>query len=506
MDLEQWLAERTFHHTQFQDVEQLVALKRAQGQAISLCFPALNEDKTIGREIRVLKRELLDRHGLLDEILVVDSGSTDHTRQVAARHGAKVHLADDCLPELGPLRGKGENLWKSLYLARGTILVWIDSDIRNMHPKFVYGLVGPLLMFPEVGYVKAFYRRPLRIGRRLRPGGGRVTELLVRPFLSLLYPDLSMLAQPLSGEYAGRRSVLERVPFLSGYPVEVGLLIDIEQRFGFESIAQVDLDLRIHRNQSIESLRRMSYSILSVLMMRSEQVGKLALLEGLGHEINLVRKQGGAYLRCTEEVHGKQRPPMISVRAYRTLRGIPEDELEVLESQAAPRAKSAGVAHLFRESLVVLQLRAHSREAALAELVQLLHRADLTRDPQAIVEQLLRRERQMSTVMGHGIAVPHVLTAEVTEPVILLGRSRRGISFASSVFRRPVRLVFVIIAPEAERTAYLKILSSLARLLRHRKVADGLLRVQTAAEAVAMLRKYQALIRLQAELGTGGRF
>jgi glucosyl-3-phosphoglycerate synthase len=507
MDLEQWLAERTFHHSQFSDIAHLVKLKRAQGLTISLCFPSLNEEKTIGREIRVLKRALMDRHPLLDEILVVDSGSSDRTRKIAARHGAEVHLADDELPEMGRLRGKGENLWKSLYLATGNILVWIDSDIRNIHPKFVYGLVGPLLTYPEIGYVKAFYRRPIRIGHRLRPGGGRVTELLVRPFLSLLYPDLSLLAQPLSGEYAGRRSLLERVPFLSGYPVEVGLLIDIEQRFGIQSIAQVDLDVRVHRNQPIDSLRNMSCAILSVLMMRSEQLGKLALLEGLGHEINLVRKDGHAYIRATEEIPGKQRPPMISVASYRLQRGIPEDDLAVIESSGRrrPAARMLNIAHLFQERLVNLELKARTRDAALAELADLVRLTSPASDPERIVEQLKRREGQMSTVIGHGVAIPHALTAEVAEPTILFGRSKRGVGFASSLFHRPVRLLFVIIAPEAERTRYLEILSSLARLLSHRKVGEGLLRVRSAAEAISVLRKYEALVRLQAELGVGGR-
>ena len=507
MDLEQWLAERTFHHSQFADIAQLVGLKRAQGLSITLCFPSLNEEKTIGREIRVLKRSLMDHHPLLDQILVVDSGSTDRTRKVAARLGAEVCLADEHLPEMGRLRGKGENLWKSLYLAGGDILVWVDSDIRNIHPKFVYGLVGPLLMYPEIGYVKAFYRRPIRVGRRLRPGGGRVTELLVRPFLNLLYPDLSLLAQPLSGEYAGRRSLLERVPFLSGYPVEVGLLIDIEQRFGIQSIAQVDLDVRVHRNQPIDSLRSMSCAILSVLMTRSEQLGKLALLEGLGHEINLVRKDGRAYIRATEEIRGKQRPPMISVASYRLKRGIPDDDLAVIESsdRRTPAARMLGIAHLFQEPLVNLELKARSRDAALAELAQRITAAWPDADPDRIAEQLRRRERQMSTAVGHGIAIPHAITAEVEEPVILLGRSRRGVSFASTLFHRPVRLLFVILAPEAERGQYLEILSSLARLLRHRKVGESLLRVRTAAEAVAVLRKHEALARLQAELGMGGR-
>jgi len=510
MDVEQWLAQRTFHHSQFSDVARLVELKRAQGLTISLCLPALNEEKTIGREIRVLKRALMDHQPLLDQSLVVDSGATDHTRKIAARHGAEVHLADDHLPEMGPLRGKGENLWKSLYLAQGDILVWVDADIRNIHPKFVYGLVGPLLMYPEIGYVKAFYRRPIRIGRRLRPGGGgRVTELLVRPFLSLLYPDLSMLAQPLSGEYAGRRSLLERVPFLSGYPVEVGLLIDIEQRFGMQCIAQVDLDVRVHRNQPIDRLRNMSSAILSVLMMRSEQSGKLALLEGLGHEINLVQKDGPAYIRATEEIRGKQRPPMISVDAYRKQRGIPEDDLAVIESagarqRAAPRP-TPNVAQLFQESLVNLELKARSRDAAFAEMAELLKQVNPRADLPKLVEQLEKRERQMSTVMGHGIAIPHALTAEVTEAVILLGRSRNGVSYASSLFHRPVRLLFVILAPESERARYLEILSHLARLVRRRRVGDGLLRARSPAEAISLLRKHETLMRLQAELSANPR-
>ena len=316
MDLEHWLKERTLHHSQFSNLGKLVDLKVSQGLKISLCFPALNEAKTIGKEIKIIRRALMDRYPLLDEIGVVDSGSTDRTKDISLRQGALFYPADECLPEMKPLRGKGENLWKSLYQFKGDIIVWVDSDIRNIHPKFVYGLVGPLLTNPNIGYVKAFYRRPLRLGRRVLPGGGRVTELLVRPFLNLFYPDLSMLAQPLSGEYAGRRSLLERVPFFSGYGVEVGLLIDIEQQFGIQAIAQVDMDERIHRNQGIESLRRMSFAILSVLVTRSEQLGKLALLEGLGPQIHLIKKHGSEYFHATEEVPGKERPPMITIQAY----------------------------------------------------------------------------------------------------------------------------------------------------------------------------------------------
>ena len=154
MELHDWLKYRTFHHSQFNDIQQLVALKKARGSTISFCFPTLNEEKTIGKEIKIIKKVLMDKHSLLDEIAVVDSGSTDRTREIARKLGADVYSENDILPETGSYPGKGENLWKSLYLLKGDILVSIDSDIRNMHPKFVYGLIGPLLLNPEIGIMK----------------------------------------------------------------------------------------------------------------------------------------------------------------------------------------------------------------------------------------------------------------------------------------------------------------------------------------------------------------
>ena len=500
LDPEDWIKKRTFHHSQFSDIEALVRLKEEQHLTISLCFPTLNEAKTIGKEIRVIKQALQERHRLLDEIIVVDSGSTDRTRQIAEKHGAAVFLADDYLSELGCYRGKGENLWKSLYFAGGDIIAWVDADIKNIDPKFVYGLVGPLLAEPEIGYVKAFYKRPIHMGHRLRPGGGRVTELLVRPFLSLLFPDLSLLAQPLSGEYAGRRNLLERVPFYSGYAVEVGLLIDIERQFGIQSIAQVDMDVRVHRNQPIDSLRRMSYAILSVLMKRSEDIGKLALLEGLGRQINLVKKDGTMYLHDTELVPGSERPPMITVPAYRKKRGIPDDDLGAIEGAVETRSKTAGVGHLFRKSLINLNLNATNRDEALTELVGLLQVRKLASEPDSILSALQGRERQMSTAIGHGVAVPHILSDQITEPLILLGRSEHGINFSSSILRRQVHLIFMILANESARDYYLEILSSLARLLKHRKVIDSLMRAGSPHEAISMLKKHEALIRLRGEL------
>lgn len=501
MDLDQWLEEKTFHHSDFSDVAELVRLKREQGVTISLCFPTLNEEKTIGHEIKILKQSLMDQQPLIDEIGIVDSGSTDRTREIARSAGATVFWADDCLQELGPLKGKGENLWKTLYFFNGDIIVWVDADIRNIHPRFVYGLVGPLLTSPEIGYVKAFYRRPIKVGRRMVAGGGRVTELLVRPFLSLLFPDLSMLAQPLSGEYAGRRSLLERVPFFTGYGVEVGLLIDIEQRFGIQTIAQVDMDLRIHRNQDIESLRRMSYAILSVLMTRSEQVGKLALLEGLGHRLHVIKREGNAYLHDVQEVYGKERPPMISVPAYQKRRGILEDDAALIDTGSSDAPPGAVETKYLDESLIALDLAVENRDEALRTLTGMLHERGILKDPEQVAADLARREVQMSTSVGHGVALPHLLTDQVRDPVLAVGRSVHGLEFASPIVRRPVHLVFLILAPENECNRYLEILSGLARLLRHRKVTQALMTAQTPSELISVLKKYETVLRLQNELG-----
>ena len=198
MTSEEWLNRRTFHHSNFWDIKWLVQQKEERDLSISLCLPTLNEEKTIGQEIVIFKAELIDRFPLLDEIAVVDSGSTDKTCEIAAEFGADVYRAAEHLPECGSQRGKGENLWKALYLLRGDIIVYVDTVIANIHPRFVYGLVGPLIVNPEVHYVKAFYDRPIAYSGGLRPtGGGRVTEILIRPLFSLFYPELSAILQPL---------------------------------------------------------------------------------------------------------------------------------------------------------------------------------------------------------------------------------------------------------------------------------------------------------------------
>ncbi|MDR1211040.1 MAG: glucosyl-3-phosphoglycerate synthase [Spirochaetaceae bacterium] len=312
------LLERTWHHSRFQDIRRLVSLKEEKNLTISLAFPTLNEESTIGKEILVIRTELMDRYPLLDEIAVIDSSSKDNTRKVAERFGARVFTSKTILPKYGTYRGKGENLWKSLYALEGDIIVWVDADISNIAPKFVYGLLGPLLEYDTVSYVKAFYERPLRSSGAIAPsGGGRVTEILVRPLFSLFYPELARLIQPLSGEYAGRRELLERLPFSVGYGVELGNLLDILRLEGIEALAQVDLDMRIHRNQSTAALSKMAYGILNTFLSRGKKYGMVELLQALETDHIALEQKNGSHTVVRTAIPSEERPPMIEVPEYR---------------------------------------------------------------------------------------------------------------------------------------------------------------------------------------------
>ena len=308
----------TFHHDDFKDKAALVKQKTSQGLKISLAFPTLNEEATIGKEVLVLKTELMDRFPLLDEIAVIDSGSTDRTRDAAAENGARVFSSRDILKKYGTFKGKGENLWKSLYVLEGDIIVWIDADISNIAPKFVYGLIGPLLGHPRIGYVKAFYERPFRTPGELVPaGGGRVTEILVRPLFSLFYPELAGFVQPLSGEYAGRRSLLERLPFSVGYGVEVGHLLDIYHMDGIEAFAQVNMDRRVHRNQSLQALGKMSFGILETFLSRLSRHGGGQVPPGVGLRHMTVSVTDALPRLEQVDIPSEERPPIIEVEEYK---------------------------------------------------------------------------------------------------------------------------------------------------------------------------------------------
>ena len=315
--VERWFGESNFHHREFGDLDRLVGLKRKQGLTVSLVLPTLNEEETIGTIVSRARRELMERHELVDELLVIDSDSTDRTREVAAAEGARVVVHQQLLSQYGTFEGKGEALWKSLYETSGDIVVWADADVRDWHPRMVYGTVGPLIAEERLQYVKGYYRRPIvEDGVLKEGGGGRVTELVARPLVNLFFPELSGMIQPLSGEYAGRRSLLETIPFFTGYAVEIGHLIDIAERCGLEGLGQVDLERRIHRNQELEGLSRMSFVILQAVMRRLEERHKTRLFAEMGSTMKLPRSGHGRLGLEVIELADHERPPMITIPEY----------------------------------------------------------------------------------------------------------------------------------------------------------------------------------------------
>ena len=315
--VDKWFAENTYHADEFSQLNELMELKRQQGVTISLALPALDEQETVGKVINMMKKELIRKVPLLDEIVLIDSNSTDRTREIAKKAGVPVYIHQHLLERLGARQGKGEALWKSLLVTSGDIIVWIDTDIVNIHPRFVYGIIGPLLLNSQIQLVKGFYRRPLRVGEKMQAGGGgRVTELTARPLLNLFYPELSGVVQPLSGEYAGRREALEQVSFFSGYGVETGLLIDIYEKFGLQAIAQVDLLERIHHNQHLEALSKMSFAIIQTVFRKLESRFGRAVLEDVNRSMKLIRHGSKGYFLEVEEIAERERPPMIEVQEY----------------------------------------------------------------------------------------------------------------------------------------------------------------------------------------------
>jgi glycosyltransferase involved in cell wall biosynthesis len=321
--VDRWFAENTYHATEFVDLERLVELKEKQGLTISLALPALNEEETVGNVIETIKNSLVVQHHLLDEIVLIDSSSSDRTRDIARSMGIPVYIHQELLPEYGPRRGKGEALWKSLLVTKGDIVVWIDTDIVNIHPRFVYGVIGPLLTNPRLQMVKGFYQRPLKSEERLQAGaGGRVTELTARPLINLFYPELSGIIQPLAGEYGGRRKALEQISFFSGYGVEIGMVIEMFERFGLEGIGQVDLLERIHHNQSLEALSKMSFVILQAVLRRLEHRYGQSLLEDVNKSMKLIHYANENYYLEVEELPERERPPMVELPEYRATHAI----------------------------------------------------------------------------------------------------------------------------------------------------------------------------------------
>lgn len=262
-----WLRTHTHHWTDW-SLDELLA--RKGGTRISLVVPARNEAATVGDVVSRVREALVDTASLLDEIVVIDSDSTDATYDVASEAGATVHRAADIRPDLGPRAGKGEAMWKSLFVTHGDLIAFMDADLLDWDTHFVPGLLGPLLTSPDVQLVKGFYERPFTGDGEAQPfEGGRVTELVARPLIALLYPELRDLVQPLAGEWAVRRSLFESLSVPTGYAVELAALVDTLDQHGVDAIAQVDLGTRAHRHQALRDLGGMSAQILAAALSRA---------------------------------------------------------------------------------------------------------------------------------------------------------------------------------------------------------------------------------------------
>ena len=303
-ELADWFVRRTWQYPDW-TVPQLCSAKR--GRRVSVVLPALNEDETVGAIVAAVLPLTIGDPPLVDELVVLDSGSRDRTRVVAADAGATVIGREQVLPDLPPREGKGEVLWRSLAATTGDLIVFLDSDLVDFDAGFVPALLGPLLIEPGLSLVKGFYRRPLRLENLEQDtGGGRVTELLIRPLLAALYPALNAVVQPLGGEYAATRELLESVPFAAGYGVEIGLLLDVHARRGLDALGQVNLGVRKHRNRSLLQLGVMARQILTALLAR---VGPL---DGGGPLVQF-QQVAGEWAPTSQYVEMRERPPMLEV-------------------------------------------------------------------------------------------------------------------------------------------------------------------------------------------------
>jgi|HubBroStandDraft_3_1064219.scaffolds.fasta_scaffold16252_3 glucosyl-3-phosphoglycerate synthase len=304
---EQWAKARTFHHSLYPP-ERIAGEREA---SVSVCLPARECAATVGVIVRQLAH--LREAGAIDEIVVVDAGSADGTASVAEKAGAKVLQERELMPEMGPMLGKGDAMWRVLPVLAGDLVMFLDADSEGFSGHFATGLLGPLVCEPDVAFVKAFYRRPFeQDGVVLPEGGGRVNHLMARPALALLYPQLGAVRQPLAGEVAARRELLERVPFATGYGVEIAMLIDMWHEVGLEGIAQVDLDVHRNRHQSLGALSEMAETVLATMLRRLVAEGRLSM-EGIDTGAGDGSVGDGSLDDGEETAMPTERPPLASV-------------------------------------------------------------------------------------------------------------------------------------------------------------------------------------------------
>jgi glucosyl-3-phosphoglycerate synthase len=323
-----WFARCT---SRWQDwpADRLLALKQQLGVTISVVIPARNEQRTVGSVVGSVAHSLIATVPVVDELIVMDSDSTDATGDVAARAGAVVYRTGDVMPSVGSFSGKGEALWKSLLVSKGDLLVFVDADLTRWGPHFVSGLLGPLLADEQIQLVKGFYTRVrTESDGSTSTEGGRVTELVARPLISLWWPELAGVVQPLAGEWAARRTLMESLSIPVGYGVELATLIDTVSRHGLDAVAQVDLGSRAHRHQANHDLALMAAELLLVAERRRD--GGTGATDGAhtpagppapgGKPIatslhQFVRDDSGHAVRVTRPVPVTERPPAATVRA-----------------------------------------------------------------------------------------------------------------------------------------------------------------------------------------------
>jgi glucosyl-3-phosphoglycerate synthase len=298
-----WYRSNTFHHGSFPP-ERLAAQRNC---TVSLCLPTRNEESTIGP---ILERLVpLRAQGVVDQIVVVDQ-SLDGTAQIARALGAEVYDQTELAQELGPVLGKGDAMWRALLVLDGDVICFLDADSERFGSHFACGLLGPLLCDPRLSFVKGFYRRPFRVGETTLPDeGGRVTELTARPLLNLFYPDLAAVEQPLAGEIAARRELLEQLPFVTGYGVDIALLLDAYKAAGLEHLGQVDLDVRQNAHQPLRDLGPMAYAVLQAVVARLEREGRMR------GPLEATFTSPGGPGATTSAASVVERPPRASLRA-----------------------------------------------------------------------------------------------------------------------------------------------------------------------------------------------
>jgi glucosyl-3-phosphoglycerate synthase len=268
-----WQQARSFHHSRYSE-----AVLAGRDRSISVCLPARDCAATVGPIVAALAA--LRERGAIDQLVVIDGGSADATAQIAADAGASVFSESELMTGYGPVAGKGDAMWRSLSVLEGELICFLDADVLEFSTAYAVGLLGPLLELDEVDFVKAYYRRPFSQGGvELAAGGGRVNHLLARPALAIFYPELAGVRQPLAGEIAARRSLLERLPFATGYAVEIAMLLDVLEQVGLEGMAQVDLDVHRNNHQPLLELSAMAYTVLAVIAARLERDGRLLELD-----------------------------------------------------------------------------------------------------------------------------------------------------------------------------------------------------------------------------------